>query len=87
MLGTVQFIQDYLVRKKDSMGSKINNNDYDINFIATDDQACRIERDNPQGKFLLMLFKEIIKIPNILQFAPFRNIIFKYLVLLCTSYI
>jgi len=59
MLGTVQFIQDYLVRKKDSMGSKINNNDYDINFIATDDQACRIERDNPQGKFLLMLFASL----------------------------
>ena len=59
MLGTVQFIQDYIVCKKDCMGSKTNNNEYDINFIATEEPACRIEKNNPQGKFLLMLFASL----------------------------
>ncbi len=59
LLGTLQFIQDYIVSKKDSKGSTINNNRDDINFISVAETYCRIERNNPQGKFLLMLFASL----------------------------
>lgn len=59
LLGTLQFIQDYIVCKKDSKGSIINNNRDDINFISVAENYCRIERNNPQGKFLLMLFASL----------------------------
>jgi site-specific DNA recombinase len=59
LLGTLQFIQDYIVSKKDSKGSTINNNRDDINFISVAENYCRIERNNPQGKFLLMLFASL----------------------------
>lgn len=59
LLGTLQFIQDYIVSKKDSKGSTINNNREDINFISVAENYCRIERNNPQGKFLLMLFASL----------------------------
>lgn len=59
LLGTLQFIQDYIVAKVDSKGSKINKNAEDINFISIAENYCRIEKDNPQGKFLLMLFASL----------------------------
>ena len=59
MLGTLQFIQDYIVCAKDSMGSTINQNADDINFISVEENYCRIEKNNPQGKFLLMLFASL----------------------------
>jgi len=55
LLGTLQFIQDYIVARNDSK-SLINKNKEDINFISIAENYCRIERNNPQGKFLLMLF-------------------------------
>ncbi len=51
-----QFIQDYIVAAKDSKGSLINRNKEDISFISVAEKYCRIEQDNPQSKFLLMLF-------------------------------
>lgn len=59
LLGTLQFIQDYIVAKNDSKNSTINNNKEDINFISVQENYCRIERNNPQGKFLLMLFASL----------------------------
>ena len=59
MLGTLQFIQDYIVCAKDSMGSEVNQNADDINFISVEENYCRIEKNNPQGKFLLMLFASL----------------------------
>lgn len=59
LLGTLQFIQDYMVSQKDSKGSTINKNKEDINFISVAENYCRIERNNPQGKFLLMLFASL----------------------------
>ena len=59
LLGTLQFIQDYIVSKEDSKNSVINNNKEDINFISVAENYCRIERNNPQGKFLLMLFASL----------------------------
>lgn len=56
LLGTLQFIQDYIVSKKDSKNSTINTNKSDINFISVAENYVRIDKDNPQSKFLLMLF-------------------------------
>ena len=56
LLGTLQFIQDYIVAAKDSKNSTVNRNREDINFISVAENYCRIDKDNPQGKFLLMLF-------------------------------
>lgn len=56
LLGTLQFIQDYIVAEKDSKFSTVNHNREDINFISVAENYVRIEKDNPQGKFLLMLF-------------------------------
>lgn len=58
LLGTLQFIQDYIVCAKDSKSSE-NNNKEDINFISVAENYCRIEKDNPQSKFLLMLFASL----------------------------
>lgn len=59
LLGTLQFIQDYIVSRNDSKNSHINQNREDINFISVSENYCRIERSNPQGKFLLMLFASL----------------------------
>ena len=59
LLGTLQFIQDYIVSQKDSKGSALNHNTEDINFISVAENYCRIEKNNPQGKFLLMLFASL----------------------------
>lgn len=59
MLGTLQFIQDYIVAKDKDNKSKINENKEDINFISVDENYCRVEKNNPQGKFLLMLFASL----------------------------
>ncbi len=56
LLGTLQFIQDYIVSSRDSKNSEINQNKDDINFVSVAENYCRIDKDNPQGKFLLMLF-------------------------------
>lgn len=59
LLGTLQFIQDYIVAETDSKNSLVNKNKEDINFISVSENYCRIERNNPQGKFLLMLFASL----------------------------
>lgn len=56
LLGTLQFIQDYIVARRDSKNSSINCNKEDINFVSIAENYCRVDRNNPQGKFLLMLF-------------------------------
>lgn len=56
LLGTLQFIQDYIVCEKDSKNSLVNRNKEDINFVSVAENYCRIDKSNPQGKFLLMLF-------------------------------
>ena len=56
LLGTLQFIQDYIVSARDSKNSTVNRNKEDINFVSVAENYCRIDKDNPQGKFLLMLF-------------------------------
>ncbi|MBE6997392.1 MAG: recombinase family protein [Ruminococcaceae bacterium] len=55
LLGTLQFLQDYIISSKDSK-STVNQNKEDIDFISVAENYCRIDRNNPQSKFLLMLF-------------------------------
>ncbi len=56
LLGTLQFIQDYVVAKKDSKHSTVNCNREDINFISVDEKEVRVNTNDPQSKFLMMLF-------------------------------
>ena len=56
LLGTLKFIQDYLVCANDAKDSYINRNKEDIEFISCDEKFCRIEKDNPHGKLLLIMF-------------------------------
>ena len=59
MLGTLEFIRDYIVDKNSAKNSKINKNPEDINFLSVAQSACRIEKNNPQGKFLTMFFASL----------------------------
>lgn len=56
LLGTLEFIQDYIVAQQDSKNSRKNHNKEDINFVSVAENYCRIDKENPQSKFLLMLF-------------------------------
>lgn len=57
LLGALNFIQDYLVSANtENNNSLINRNKEDIEFISVDEKFCRIERDNPHGKFLFIVF-------------------------------
>ncbi len=56
LLGTLQFIQDYIVSKKDCKNSTINQNKDSIEFASVAESYCRVEKNNPQGTFLLGLF-------------------------------
>ena len=57
LFGTLKFIQDYLVSANTAKNnSQINRNKEDIEFISCDEKFCRIERDNPHGKLLLIMF-------------------------------
>ena len=59
LLGTLQFIQDYIVCAKDAKQSTINRNKEDINFISVAEPACSVSPNNAQGKFLLTLFASL----------------------------
>lgn len=56
LLGTLQFIQDYIVESKDSKNSTVNNNSYDINFISIAEPFISVDRNNPTSKLMLVLF-------------------------------
>ena len=56
LLGTLLFIQDYIVEKRDSKGSLINNNRYDINFVSTEETYVNVDSNNPTNKLTLVLF-------------------------------
>ena len=56
LLGTLQFIQDYIVAKDKNNHSTINTNKEDITFISINENYCNIEQTNPFAKMVLMLF-------------------------------
>ena len=55
LLGSLQFIQDYIVAKTDSKNSTINRNKEDINFVSVAENFVRVDKSNPQAKLMLML--------------------------------
>lgn len=59
LLGTLQFIQDYIVCARDARQSTINRNKEDIHFISVAEPACSVSPNNAQGKFLLTLFASL----------------------------
>lgn len=59
LLGTLQFIQDYIVSRASARNSKINANRDDIDFVSVAESYARFDANNPQGKFLLMLFASL----------------------------
>lgn len=59
LLGTLQFIQDYIVCARDAKQSTVNRNKEDINFISVAEPACSVSPNNAQGKFLLTLFASL----------------------------
>ena len=56
LLGTLQFIQDYIVESKDSKNSTVNTNTYDINFVSINEPFVSVDRNNPTSKLMLVLF-------------------------------
>ena len=56
LLGTLQFIQDYIVAKDKNNHSTVNTNKEDITFISINEKYCNIEQTNPFAKMTLMLF-------------------------------
>ena len=54
LLGSLQFIQDYIVAKSDSKNSSINRNKEDINFVSVAENFVRVDKTNPQAKLMLM---------------------------------
>jgi len=56
LLGTLQFIQDYIVDRKDSKNSLVNTNTYDINFVSIAEPFVSVDRNNPTSKLMLVLF-------------------------------
>lgn len=59
LLGTLQFIQDYVVNKADSRNSLVNTNTYDIDFISIQEPFCRVDKNNPTSKLMLTLFASL----------------------------
>ncbi len=59
LLGTLQFIQDHIVDKKNSKNMKLNNNAEAIAFNSTSEPYLKVEPDNPQSTFLLGLFSTL----------------------------
>lgn len=72
LLGTLQFIQDYIISQKDSK-SWINTNKEDITFISADEKYLRVEPNNPQSKFLLMLFAGLAEFDRDLIVQKLKN--------------
>ncbi len=59
LLGTLQFIQDYIVAEKDCKNSSINRNKESIQFASVAETYCQVDKNNPQGVFLLGLFSTL----------------------------
>ena len=72
LLGTLQFIQDYIICQKDSK-SKLNRNREDITFISAEEKYLRVEPNNPQSKFLLMLFAGLAEFDRDLIVQKLKN--------------
>lgn len=55
LLGTLQFLQDYLFAKNDSK-SAFNRNKYCISFYSVDEPGCSFDKKTPMVTFMLGIF-------------------------------
>lgn len=58
LLGTLQFMQDYLFAQADSK-SPVNRNKHCISFYSVDEPACSFDKKNPMVTFMLGIFSTL----------------------------
>ena len=56
LMGTLQFIQDYIASSDEAKNTTINRNKEAINFVSVAEQACTIRRKDAQSKLMLVMF-------------------------------
>lgn len=56
LLGTLQFIQDYILSSGDANRSLVNRNKEDIGFVSVQENSVRVDKNDPQSKLMLTLF-------------------------------
>ncbi len=56
LLGTLQFIQDYIFAKADAKNSTKNSNKEPIDFHSVNESFCKVDKNNPQSQLMLSLF-------------------------------
>ena len=59
LLGTLQFIQDYILSRGGTNRSLINQNKEDINFVSVQESSIRVDKNDPQSKLMLTLFASL----------------------------
>lgn len=56
LMGTLQFIQDYMASAEEAKQTTINRNKEAINFVSVAEQACTLRRRDAQSKLMLVMF-------------------------------
>ena len=56
LLGTLQFIQDYIAAADEAKNTTVNRNKEAINFVSVAEEACTIKRKDPQSQLMLVMF-------------------------------
>ena len=56
LLGTLQFIQDYIAAADEAKNTTVNRNKEAINFVSVAEEACTIRRKDPQNRLMLVMF-------------------------------
>lgn len=59
LLGTLQFIQDYILSAGGTNHSLTNRNREDIGFVSVQESTIRVDKNDPQSKLMLTLFASL----------------------------
>lgn len=59
LLGTLQFIQDYILSAGGTNHSLTNRNREDIGFVSVQESSIRVDKNDPQSKLMLTLFASL----------------------------
>ena len=59
LLGTLQFIQDYILSAGGTNRSSVNRNKEDIGFVSVQESSIRVDKNDPQSKLMLTLFASL----------------------------
>lgn len=59
LLGTLQFIQDYILSAGGTNNSQTNRNREDIGFVSVQESSIRVDKNDPQSKLMLTLFASL----------------------------